>query len=83
MLQSLIGAEAAKVFSEHFAAIMQVFVAHVCAIALTFTSLNDFLKSAGLAVALGFGIWKWLVELRREQRLRIKEEQEEIKSVKP
>lgn len=70
MFQKLIESEAAQVLYAHFSAIIQVFIVHVFAVALTFTNINDWLKTGGLAVALAFGLWKWFVEIRREKRLR-------------
>lgn len=55
-------------------AVIRVFFAHISAVALTFTNIEWFLKLSGLAVALGFAIWQWVIAMQREKRLRKKEE---------
>jgi type IV secretory pathway TrbL component len=77
MFHKLFESDYFQVFCAHFTAIVQVVIVHVFAVALTFTNLDSWLKTGGLAVALGFGIWKWRVEYKREQRLRKMEEENE------
>ena len=75
MLHKILESDLFQVLHDHFTAIVQVVVVHVFAVALTFTSVDSWLKTSGLIVALGFGIWKWRVEYLREKRLRKNEKQ--------
>lgn len=52
------------------AEVHKVWGAHLLAISLTFSDLNDFLKALSLTVALFYGIWTWVVAYKRERRLR-------------
>ena len=45
--------------------ILSVLVAHLMAIGVTLTDVEQWLKIASLVLAIGYGAWKWQHEFRK------------------
>jgi hypothetical protein len=48
--------------------IAKVFGVHICAITITFSNVEGFLKIASLALAIGYGVWKWRVDYLKNKK---------------
>lgn len=48
--------------------IIKVFGAHICAITISFTNVENTLKVISLLIAIFYGAWKWRVDYLKNKK---------------